>query len=76
MLQEKTQAEMVTLTEIKKNLQGINSAMDEGEDQINDLKHNEEENIQLEQQEEKNPKKMRIGYGASGTTLSVPTFAS
>ena len=61
MLQEKTQAEMVTLTEIKKNLQGINSAMDEGEDQINDLKHNEEENIQLEQQEEKNPKKMRIG---------------
>ena len=57
MLQEKTQAEMVTLTEIKKNLQGINSAMDEGEDQINDLKHNEEENIQLEQQEEKNPKK-------------------
>ena len=34
---KKTQAEMkVTLSEIKKNLQGINSGVDETENQIND----------------------------------------
>ena len=37
---EKTQAEMkVTLSEIKKNLQGINSGVDEVENKINDLEH-------------------------------------
>ena len=49
---KKTQAEMkVTLSEIKKNLQGINSRMDEAESQINDLEHKEEKNAQSEQQE-------------------------
>ena len=39
---KKIQAEMkVTLSEIKKNLQGINSEMNEAENQINDLKHKE-----------------------------------
>ena len=39
---KKTQAEMkVTLNEIKKNLQGTNSGVDEAENQINDLKHKE-----------------------------------
>ena len=41
----------VTLSEIKKNLQGINSGVDETENQINDLEHKEEKNIQSEQQE-------------------------
>ena len=38
-----TQAEIkVILSEIKKNLQGINSEVDEAENQINDLEHKEE----------------------------------
>ena len=51
---KKTQAEMkVTLSEIKKNLQGTNSGRDETEYQMNDLEHKEEKSIQSEQQEEK-----------------------
>ena len=43
-----------TLTEIKNNLQGINSRVDEAENQINDLEHKEAKiNNQSEQQEEK-----------------------
>ena len=39
---KKTQAEMKdTLIEIKNNLQGSNSRMDEAENQINDLDHKE-----------------------------------
>ena len=49
---QKSQAEMkVTLSEIKKNLEGINSGVDEAENQINDLKHKEEKNnIQSKQE--------------------------
>ena len=43
----------VTLSEIKKNLQGTNSGGEEGRIQINDLEHKEEISIQPEQQEEK-----------------------
>ena len=44
---KKTQAEIkVTWSEIKKNLQGTNSGGDEAKNQINDLKHKEEKNIQ------------------------------
>ena len=44
---KKTQEEMkFTLSEIKKNLQGINSGEDEAEIQINDLEHKEGNNIQ------------------------------
>ena len=43
----------VTVSKIKKNLQGINSGMEEAENQINDLAHKEEKEIQSEQQEEK-----------------------
>ena len=52
---KKTQAEMkVALSEIKKNLQGINSGVDEAQNQINMLEHKEgKKNIQEEQQEEK-----------------------
>ena len=50
---KKTQAEMkVTLSEIKKNLQGTNSGGNEDEIQINDWEHKEEINIQTEQNEE------------------------
>ena len=39
----------VTLTETKNNLQGNNSRVDEGKNQINDLEHKEAKNNQLEQ---------------------------
>ena len=49
---KKTQEEMkVTLSEIKKNLQGTSDEGDEAEIQINDLEHKEEKGIQSEQQE-------------------------
>ena len=55
---KKTQAEMkVTLSEIKKNLQGTNSGMDEAKNQINDLEHTETKNNQADQQKKKNPEK-------------------
>ena len=59
---KKTPEEMkVTLSEIKKNLQGIKSGGDEARIQINNLEHKEEISIQPEQQEEKRiPNKMRI----------------
>ena len=42
---KKTQSEMKdTLTEIKNNLQGNNSGVDEAENQINDMKHNKQKN--------------------------------
>ena len=41
------------LMEIKNNLQGNNSRVDEAENQINDLEHKEAKNNQSEQQEEK-----------------------
>ena len=57
---KKIQSEMKdTLIEIKNNLQGNNSRMDEAEHQINDLEHKEAKNNQLEQQE-KESIKMRI----------------
>ena len=43
----------VALSKIKKILQGINSRMNEAENQINDLVHKEEKNIQLEQEEKR-----------------------
>ena len=50
----KTQKEInVTLSEIKKNLQGTNSEGDEAKNQTNDLEHKEGKSIQSEQQEEK-----------------------
>ena len=50
-----------TLIEIKNNLQGTDSRVNEAENQINDLEHKEAKTNELEQQEEtKNPKKTRI----------------
>ena len=51
----------VTLSEIKKNLQGNISGGEEARIQINDLEHKKEINIKPEQQEEKRIKKTRIG---------------
>ena len=51
---KKIQSEMKnTLIEIKNNLQGNNSRVDEAKNQINDLEHKEAKNNQSEQQEEK-----------------------
>ena len=47
----------VTLSEIKKNLQGTNSEGKEAGNQINTLEHKEEISVQPEQQEEKRIKK-------------------
>ena len=59
---KKTQEEInITLSEIKKNLHGINSGVDEAKNQINNLEPKEEKIIQSEQQEEKRIKKRRIG---------------
>ena len=50
---KQTEAEVkVSLSEIKKNLQGTSSGVDEAQSQINDLEHKEEISIQLEQKEE------------------------
>ena len=40
-------------TEVKNNLQRINTGVDEAKNQINDLEHKEEKSIQSEKQEEK-----------------------
>ena len=57
---EMIQSEMKeTLIEIKNNLQGINSTVDEAENQINDLEHKEEKDIQSGQQEEKRIQKVK-----------------
>ena len=47
----------VTLSEIKKNLQGNNNGGNEAKIQINNLKHKKQKNIQSEHQEEKRLKK-------------------
>ena len=58
---QKIQSEMKdTLIEIKSNLQGNCSRVDEAENQINDLEHKEEKRNQLEQQEEKGIQKKKI----------------
>ena len=51
-----------TLMQIKNNLWGINSRVNEAKNQINDLEHKEGKNNQSEQQEEKciKKKKMKI----------------
>ena len=67
----------VTLSKIRKNLQGTNSKGKEARIHISDLEPKEEISIQPEQNEEKkNSKKMRRGLGTSGTTLNIPTSKS
>ena len=55
---KRTQSETkYTLTEIKDNLQGSNSRMDEAENQINDLEHKEEKTTNQTRGRKENPKK-------------------
>ena len=55
---KKIQSEMKdTLIEIKNNLQGNNSRVDEAKNQINDLEHKEAKNNQSEQEEKRIQKK-------------------
>ena len=57
---KKIQSEMQdTLIEIKNNLQGHNSRVDEDENQSNDSEHKEAKNNQSEQEEEKRKKKIK-----------------
>ena len=64
-----------TLIEIKNNLQGKNSRVDEDENQINDLEHKEAKNNQSEQQEDR-IQKNEDSISSSGTTSRGPTFTS
>ena len=65
-----------TLIEIKNNLPGIKSGVDEAENQISDSDHKKAKDSQGKQQEEKESKKMSIVSGASGASSSIPTFTS
>ena len=57
---KKIQSEMKeTLIEIKNNLQGNNSRLDEAKNKINDLEHKEAKNNQSEKKVEKKYKKIR-----------------
>ena len=75
---KKTQAEMkLILSEIKKNLQGTNSGMYEAKNQINDLEHEEEINIQPEQKEETRIQKNEESIVQdSETSSNIPTSKS
>ena len=63
-----------TQNEMKQNIQGTNSDRNETRTQINDLEQKEEINTQSEQNEETRiqKKKMKRGWGTSGTTWNVP----
>ena len=65
-----------TQSEIKENVQGINSEGKETGTQIKDLEQKEEVNFQPEQNEETRSQKMRRGLGTSGKTLNIPTSES
>ena len=74
---KKIQPEMKsTLIEIKKNLQGTNSGVDEAEKHISDLEHKEGKSIQSEQQEEnriqKNEDRLtNLWYNFKHTNISI-----
>ena len=65
-----------TLSEIKKNPQGTSSGGDEAEIQMNNLEHKEEKKYSIRTARKKKNLKMRIEYGASGTSLNTPTSKS
>ena len=59
---KKIQSQMKdTLIEMKNNLQGNNSSVDETKNQINDWDHKDAKNNQSEQQHKKRIKKKKIG---------------
>ena len=70
---KKTQAEMkITLSEIKKNLEGIKSSKDEAKNQIIDLEHKEEKHsirtARRKTNSEKNDKRLRSLWDISKRT--------
>ena len=66
----------VALSEIKKNPQGTSSGGDEAEIQMNNLEHKEEKKYSIRTARKKKNLKMRIEYGASGTSPNLPTSES
>ena len=66
-----------TLIEIKNNLQGNNSKVDEAENEISNLEQEEAKNNQSVQQEETRIQKNENNAGSLwDKTSGVPTFAS
>ena len=67
-----------SLIDLKNNLQGNNSRLDEAKNQINDLdRRNQKTTNQINKKKiESPPPKKRIVQAASGTTSRGPTFAS
>ena len=58
---KKNQSEMKdTLIEMKNNLEGVNSRVDEAENPISNLEYKKAKNTQLELQKEKRIKKIRL----------------
>ena len=58
---KKTQAEMKNIVmEIKKNLSGINSRMDEVKNQSNDMEHKKKKTTNQNSKKKKESKKMRV----------------
>ncbi|KAF6074950.1 hypothetical protein HJG60_009360 [Phyllostomus discolor] len=69
---KKTQSETKdTLIEIKNDVQGNNSRVDEAKNQTSDLEHKEAKSNHAEQREEKRIKKMRIVKTASRGPIFV-----
>ena len=65
-----------TQIEIKNNLQGNNSRVDEAENQINDFEQRKQKTTNQKNKKKKESKKMRIVSAASGTTSNVLTITS
>ena len=63
------------LIEIKNNLQGNSSSVNDTKIQINDMEYRGK-NTTNQNKKKKELKKSRIVLGASGTASSIPTFAS
>ena len=63
-------------SEIKESAQGTNSDGKETGTQVNNLEQKEEINIQPEQNEKQEFKKMRRGLGTSQTSLNILTSKS
>ena len=61
-----------TQNEIKQNIQGTNSDRKETRTQINDLEQKEKINIQPEQNEKQEFKKMKRDFWTSLTTWNIP----
>ena len=72
-LSHKMKEEMrATQSEIQQNIQGTNSEGKETGTHINNLEQKEEINIQPEENEKQEFKKMKRGLGTSGTTSNAP----